>query len=97
MILDAFGHDGQAEGMRQADRGAHNGRVVVVAGDMRDKGLVDLQLVDRQTLEVGQRRIAGAEVVDRHADAHRTQAPQHVHGARGVGHQAAFGDLDHQP
>ena len=39
----------------------------------RDEGAVDLEAVDRQALEVGQRRVAGAEVVDGEAHAQRVQ------------------------
>jgi hypothetical protein len=39
-----------------------------VLADLVDKGLVDLDLVDGETLQVRQRRVAGAEVVDRECD-----------------------------
>ena len=37
-----------------------------------------LILSNWKLLQIGQRRIAGAEIVQRHADAHRPQLPQHV-------------------
>jgi hypothetical protein len=57
------------------------------------EALVDLELVHRQALQVGQRRIAGAEVVDRQLEAAAPTGVQHGLGALGVVHDRAFGDL----
>ena len=60
----------------------------------RDEGPVDLQLVDRHLAQVGQRGVAGAEVVDRQA---RAEVAQPGHGGQrplGVGHDHALGDLE---
>jgi hypothetical protein len=54
---------------------ASSGRRVA---EVADEGLVDLQRGDRQALEVGQRGIAGAEVV------HRQRHAQPTEGAAGV-------------
>jgi hypothetical protein len=45
--------------------------VAVAGGDPVDEGAVDLELVHRQLVQVGQRGVPGAEVVDGqpHADA----------------------------
>src|SRR5207253_192609 len=54
----------------------------------------DLEAVDRQLAEVGERRVAGAEVVDGKADAH---APQRVHRLERdveLSHQRGLGDLE---
>ena len=45
-----------------------------VGRDVADERPVDLQLVDREALEVAQARVAGAEVVDRQAHAHLAAA-----------------------
>jgi hypothetical protein len=42
-----------------------------IGGQVADEALVDLQLVHREALEVAQAGIAGAEIVDRQAHAHR--------------------------
>src|SRR3712207_8161034 len=47
----------------------------------------DLHLVDGQPLEVGQGRVAGAEVVDRQPDAEVAQFVQQRDRPRGVGHE----------
>ena len=42
--------------------------IVATLADVFDKTAVDLQHIERETFEIGQRRITGTEVVDRHAD-----------------------------
>src|SRR5690606_13367914 len=69
--LHALGDDAQTHGVRQPDDGVDDGRVVGIDHHVAHEALVDLERVDGQPLEVGQRRIARAEVVDRHAYAHR--------------------------
>src|SRR3954447_4406026 len=54
-VLDAFGGDGQAELMGQVDRGSDDDLVLRVLAEHRDERAVDLELVDGQPLEIGQR------------------------------------------
>src|SRR5258706_102339 len=55
-VLDAFGDGLRAERFAQAlDRFDH-GVIHAVAGDAADVGAVDLEVVDRQRLQVGERR-----------------------------------------
>ena len=66
--LDALGGDGDALGAGERDDGADQlggGGV----GEVLDEGLVELDAVVRQAGEVGERAVAGAEVVERDADA----------------------------
>src|SRR6185369_6511006 len=63
-------------------------------GDAGDERAVDLQDVDREALEVAQRRVAGPEVVDREMDAERPQLRQPADRAGGSLHEAALGDLE---
>ncbi len=53
-----------------------------------------LMHVDRQPLEVGQRRVAGAEVVDRERQADAAEAVERRLRAARVEHQHALGDLE---
>ena len=53
IVLDTFGDHGEAEIVRQLDRRAHDHRVVILipaVGQPGDERLVDLDLVDRQSL-----------------------------------------------
>ena len=59
----AFGHHGQAQVVGQADGGGADGGVVGVGFQVFDKGAVELEAVQRQALEVGERGVAGAEVI----------------------------------
>ena len=86
----------QAEAVRQADDGADDGLVFRVIGDIAHEGLVDLQFVDLESLEVTQRGIAGAEVVYRHADAAFMQVVHHRDRAERVIHRDTLGQFELQ-
>ena len=67
--LYTFGGDGHAERMRHVD-GRGDDRIVGCAlAEAGDERLVDLELVERVTPEIRERRPAGTEVVDRQSDA----------------------------
>ena len=57
---------------------------------------VDLDGVERELVEVGKRRVAGAEVVERQADARFGKLPQHRSRLFRVLHDKRFGDLEPQ-
>src|SRR4051812_28238076 len=63
--LHALRDDGQPQAMRETDDGTDDRVVVLVVGHVEHEGLVNLDLVHRQLLEVRQRRVTDAEVVDR--------------------------------
>src|SRR5207249_7399293 len=67
-LLDALSDGGHAELAREADRGVDDQGVAVVLAKRGNELAVDLQRVRREALEVGQRRVAGAEIVDRDLD-----------------------------
>src|SRR2546423_10680103 len=62
--LDALRDDRQIEGMAQAGHRVDDRSVLAVATQARDEGPVDLELVHREALEIGQAGVARAEVVD---------------------------------
>jgi len=76
--FDAFRHHGQAEAAGQRNDGAHDGGIVVVARDVMDERAVDFQAVNGKSLQVAERRVAGAEIVHRDADAQGLQSGQHA-------------------
>src|SRR5262249_3291135 len=65
--LDALRHHRQLEAAAQTDDRADDRRRLRIVLEIGDEGLVDLDLVERKGLQIGQRRIAGAEIV--HGDA----------------------------
>ena len=69
LLLHSLRHHAQAELAGHGDGGARDGGVLGGAGDSAHEGLVDLEHVDRELLEVGDRGVAGAEVVDGQAHA----------------------------
>jgi len=92
--LHALPGDRNAE--RRGERGdcAHDRRIGRLRVDPAQERAVDLQLVDRQAAQIGEARVAGAEVVD--GEAHAELADRFERGdvlgeAR---HQHALGDLE---
>ena len=63
--LYAFGDHLALEGSSQSDNALQNGQVIGVVEHVAHKALVDLEQRHAQALEVGQRRVAGAKVVQR--------------------------------
>jgi hypothetical protein len=53
-VLDAFRDHQQAEAVAEVDDGADDGLAGAVGPDVEDEGFVDLELVHRELLEVGQ-------------------------------------------
>ena len=86
----------KAQAARQADDGHHDGPVFRVIGEVAHKRLVDLELVDRKPLEVTERRVARAKVVNRQAHAALVQVFHDLDGAQRVLHGHALGQLQFQ-
>ena len=74
------------------DRGGHRG-VLGHRQQVAHERAVDLHRRDRQAHEVAQRRVAGAEVVERDADPHRAQGPEDLGRVARVPHGRGLGDL----
>ena len=72
----------------ERDHGLDDGQAVVPAGEIADEGAVDLDLVEGEGAEIAQRRIAGAEIVERDADAEPTQFAQRAERHLVVGEEA---------
>ncbi|MNH37837.1 hypothetical protein D3C79_987930 [compost metagenome] len=61
-----------------------------------DEGLVDLENVQRQALEVTQGRVAGAEVIDGQLHAQLFELMQYRQRFFGLAHDEVFGDFQLQ-
>mmetsp|Transcript_20721 Transcript_20721/g.38883 ORF Transcript_20721/g.38883 Transcript_20721/m.38883 type:complete len:265 (-) Transcript_20721:52-846(-) len=94
--LDPLGQGLQAQRLGHADDGIDDGAVLGVLGQVAHEGLVDLELADAELLQMAERRIAGAEVIDGQADAARVQLVHHGDRNRRVVHRGAFGQLQLQ-
>ena len=62
--FDAFGDRRQAQGVGEVDDGAHDRCGTGIFGDGGDERAVEFDFVDRQFVEVVQRGVAAAEIVD---------------------------------
>ena len=67
---------------------------VSLRGQVADERPVDLELVDGKPLEVGERRVARSEVVEREVHPHLVEARQHLDRPVRVEHEHGLGDLD---
>ncbi len=52
--LDALGDDGQIETFGHTDHGADQGDILLIGRQVGDEGAVELDLADRQPLDVAQ-------------------------------------------
>ena len=96
-FLDALGRGLDAERMGElGDR--MDDRARAVAGQqVVDEAAVDLELVEREALQIAERRIAGAEIVERDADAERAQRVEQLQRRFAALEEDRFGDLDLEP
>ena len=80
--------------MPDVDDRTHDHLVLGACEHAGDEGLIDLDLVDRELLQLRQRGKAGAEVVDR--DLHPEGAERRQRGSRQgpIRHHFTFGDLE---
>ena len=72
-LLDPLGQGLETEGLAQLDQGADQRPGLGRVGHGGDERAVDLEGVDGELLEIGQRGVAGAEVVDGDADPGRLE------------------------
>jgi len=67
-LLDTFGRRFDAERLRQFGNRAHDRARTVAGQQILDEASVDLQFVEREALQVAQRRIARAEIIQCNPD-----------------------------
>jgi len=79
--FDALGGGPHPEAARQPDDGADDRDRLRIDADIIDEGFVDLDLVERESLQIGERGVAGAEIVEREGHAERAQS-RHVTARR---------------
>src|SRR4029450_10478418 len=86
----------EVQGAGQGDDGPGDGRLLGPPGDPVHERLVDLDGGDRHLAQVGERGVAGAEVVDGQVDPEALELVEADHGHLQVVHQDALGDLQGQ-
>src|SRR5690606_18008099 len=91
-----FGDHFQTQALGQNDGGGDDGVVVVAVGQWRDQCPVDLQLAERQRVQMGKSRIALAEIIEADVHAGAAQTLQMLNGqALGI-RRKGFGDFQFQ-
>ena len=92
--LDALGHDRHAEQVGELDDREDDGVARAILFQVGDEALVDLDDVDREALEVGERGVAGSEVVEGERHAELLQLVEDDERPFGVLHEDALGHLE---
>src|SRR5215469_2156309 len=94
--LHPFGDRRYAHGGGQVDDRADDGRVHPAFANPLDERPVDLDLVRGEVLQVGQRGMTGAEVIDGQAHAELAELAHDLAGTRDVVHDHGLGDLEYE-
>src|SRR5829696_1982589 len=89
--LQALGDDGDAERVPEVDDRLDDRRVLGVEAEPGDEAAIDLDRLDREPLEVRERRIPGAEVVDGQVKSEAAQVAQGDRRRLDVGQQRGLG------
>ena len=92
--FDALGNRVFPQIPRHGDDRFHDLEAVLVLQHARNKGVIDLQRVDLEPAQVGERRISSSEVIDADRDVEGSQLLEHGQGVLGVIHEHALGDLE---
>src|SRR5450756_257412 len=95
--LDAFGDHDFVEAGAEAGDGADDGAGVALVAEIADERLVDLDLIEGELAQVVERGVAGAEVVERQADAEILELLHRRQGAVVVLEQQTLGYLQLDP
>ena len=95
VVLDPLGDSAQAELVPDPHDRARQARFLGRAEQL-DERAIDLEDVDWEAVEVAQRGVAGAEVVDRQRDAELAQCLQHTERLGALIDQHRLGDLEHE-
>ena len=93
-ILDALGDDPETEVLPELDSRPDDREVLDAVEHVGDERAVDLDLLDRQPLQVGERGESRPEVVDRETHPDLGQAVQDGVGAPRVGDEEVLGQLE---
>src|SRR3569623_31602 len=94
--LDALGNHVEAERMGHGDDGGDDGGVIFAVSDVAHEGADEYEGLARKTLEIAERRIAGAEVVDGEAHSDLAEASEIGLGGGVLLHHHALGDFQFQ-
>src|SRR5215467_5140894 len=92
--LDAFRRHVHVEALGHGDHRAHDGAVAALVAEPLHEGAVDLERVHREALEIAERRVPGAEVVDGEPHAQVLELAELGESGGRVLHHHALRDLE---
>src|SRR6266540_3306306 len=96
MALNPLGHELKSERLPEADDPLEERKVVRAAVDLGGEAAVDLHDVDRESLQIGERCVAGAEVVERELHASLLQDGKLLRSALAARDEHALCQLERQ-
>src|SRR6202521_1746042 len=85
-VFDAFGDDPLPELVGKINAGLHDRAIPFAGAHFHDEGTVDLDFVDRQSAQVGERGIACTEVIDGKLKTHPAEPLEDVLRPVGLRH-----------
>ena len=94
--LHPLGYDVQSQHFAHRNDGLHDGCAVGIRNDVAHKGLVDLDLVQRQAFQILQRGIARPEIIHREAHARLLQFAHFGDGILRIFQHDTFGQFELQ-
>src|SRR3546814_2317649 len=93
VVLDPLGDNLQLEAVTEIDYRAHDLHRARVAPEILEEGLVDLDAVEIEILQVAEARIAGPEIVQHDLDAELAQLPDRALRRRSEEHTSELQSL----
>jgi hypothetical protein len=95
-MLDTLGERLQAERLTELNQRVRQRTPLARDLEPGDERPVDLQRVDRESAQIGERAVAGTEVVDRDPDSQRLQLFEQEGGGLRLAHQRGLGYLERE-
>ena len=94
--LDPFGDHRKRHGLRQRQHGGDQNPILVLLDQSHDEAAIQFDLVDWQLLQVSQRGVAGAKIIDGEVDPQLADGLHLEHGFVEIFQDHRFGELQHQ-
>src|ERR1700730_14259227 len=92
--FDALGNHALLEVLAHINYGAHDWRVIGIASDPLDEGLVNFQVINRKLLKIAEAGIASAEVIHHKVNPHPFELLKYSGRGFGILHKDAFGEFE---
>ena len=94
--LDSLGRHGQVQAVSQGDNCAYDRCIFGVIREVYQERLVDLQLFNREALQVTQGGISGTEIIDGQGTTQVTDRVKNGKRPFYISHHDTLSNLDHQ-